>query len=128
MEAEHEVFSTTQNFADLKSLKRFLNYGQKFNFYLEEEENTLLEHLERKDFIYRVTYPDDIINHTNKINLQIQGLEVAIMDAIEKLQGFLAKLSIRKKTAEADILANFQMLEEVFTKMKVRDNILCQFI
>jgi hypothetical protein len=35
------------------------------------------------------------------------------MDAIEKLQAFLAKLSIRKKRVEADILANFQMLEDV---------------
>jgi hypothetical protein len=35
------------------------------------------------------------------------------MDATEKLQAFLAKLSIWTKRVEADILANFQMLEEV---------------
>jgi hypothetical protein len=35
------------------------------------------------------------------------------MDATEKLQGFLAKLSIWKKRVEVDILANFQMAEEV---------------
>jgi hypothetical protein len=44
---------------------------------------------------------------------QIQGLEVTIMDATEKLQAFLAKMLIWKKTVEADILENFQMLEEV---------------
>jgi hypothetical protein len=32
-----------------------------------------------------------------------------------------------KKKAEADILANFEMIEEVFTKMEVRYKILCPF-
>jgi hypothetical protein len=36
------------------------------------------------------------------------------MDATETSQAFLAKLSIWKEIAEADILANFQMLEEMF--------------
>jgi monomeric isocitrate dehydrogenase len=35
------------------------------------------------------------------------------MDATEKLRVFLVKLSICKKSAEADILAHFQMLEEM---------------
>jgi hypothetical protein len=35
------------------------------------------------------------------------------MDATEKLQAFLAKVPIWKKRVEADILANFQILEEV---------------
>jgi hypothetical protein len=36
------------------------------------------------------------------------------MDATEKLQAFIAKLSIWKKRVEADIFADFQILEEVF--------------
>jgi hypothetical protein len=35
------------------------------------------------------------------------------MDANEKLQAFLGKLSIWKKRIDADILASFQMLEEM---------------
>jgi hypothetical protein len=35
------------------------------------------------------------------------------MDAIEKLKAFLAMLSMLKKKAEADILANFQILNEM---------------
>jgi hypothetical protein len=42
-----------------------------------------------------------------------QGPEITIMDATEKLQAILAKLSIETKRVEVDILANFQMLEEV---------------
>jgi hypothetical protein len=50
----------------------------------------------------------------NNITLSIQGPQVTIMDATEKLQAFLAKLSLWMKGVEDDILANFQMLEEVF--------------
>jgi bifunctional DNase/RNase len=49
----------------------------------------------------------------NETNLSIQVPKVIIKDAIEKLQAFLAKLSILKKRVQVDILANFQMLEEV---------------
>jgi hypothetical protein len=72
-----------------------------------------LEHVERKDFIHGLAYLADICNHINAINLSIQGPEDTIMDATENLQAFLAKLSIWKKRVEADIVANFQMLEEV---------------
>jgi hypothetical protein len=48
------------------------------------------------------------------------------MDATEKLQALLAKQSIWKKRVEADILANFEMLMEVFHQE--RAEILCQFL
>jgi hypothetical protein len=60
-----------------------------------------------------LAYLADIFNHINEISLSIQGPEVTIMDATEKLQAFFAKLSIWKKRVETDIVANFQMLEEV---------------
>jgi hypothetical protein len=72
-----------------------------------------LEQVERNDFILGLAYLEDIFNHMNEINLSIQGPEVTIMDATEKLRAFLAKLSIWKKRVEADIVANFQILEEV---------------
>jgi uncharacterized protein YozE (UPF0346 family) len=50
------------------------------------------------------------------------------MDSIEILQAFLAKQAIRKKRVEADILADFQMMEKIFTKMEMKYNVLCQFI
>jgi hypothetical protein len=55
----------------------------------------------------------------NEINLSIQGPEVTIKDATEKSQAFLSKLSISKMRVEADILANFQMLEEMFHQHRV---------
>jgi hypothetical protein len=72
-----------------------------------------LEHFEGKDFIHELVYLADIFNHMNDINLSIQGPQVTIMDATEKLQAFLAKMSIWMKRVQADILAKFQMLKEV---------------
>jgi hypothetical protein len=94
-------------------LKRLFELRAEVSFFLKEKENPLLEHVERKDFIHGLDYLADIFNHMNEINLSIQGPEVTIMDATEKLQAFLSKLSIWKKRVEADIVANFQMLEEV---------------
>jgi hypothetical protein len=53
-----------------------------------------LEHTETKNFIHGLAYLADIFNHMNEINLSIQRLELTTMDATEKLQAFLAKLSI----------------------------------
>jgi hypothetical protein len=94
-------------------LKYLFELRAEVSLFLKEKENPLLEHFERKDFIHEVANLADIFNHMNEINLSIQGPEVTIIDATEKLQAFLAKLKIWKKTVEADILENFQMLEEV---------------
>jgi hypothetical protein len=69
-----------------------------------------LENFERKDFIHGLTYLAHAFNHMNKINILVQGPEVTFMEATEKLEAFLAKLSICKKRVEADILASVQML------------------
>jgi hypothetical protein len=72
-----------------------------------------LEHFKIKNFIHGLAYLADIFNHMNEINLSIRGPGMTIMEATEKLQVFLAKLSIWKKRVRADIIANFQMLGKV---------------
>ena len=94
-------------------LKRLFKLRTQVSLFLEERENPLSEHFERKDFIHGLAYLADIFHHVNEINLSIQGREVTIMDASEILQAFLAKLPIWKKRVEANVLANFPMLEEV---------------
>jgi hypothetical protein len=50
------------------------------------------------------------------------------MEATEKLKALLAKLSILKKIVEADILANFQMLQQIIYRGGVEIQNLCQFL
>jgi hypothetical protein len=94
-------------------LKRLLESRAEVSFFLKEKENPLLEHVEGNYFIHGLAYLADIFNRMNEMNLSIQGPEVTITDATEKLQASLAKLSIWKTRVEADIIANLQMLEEV---------------
>jgi hypothetical protein len=94
-------------------LKRLFELGAEVSFFLQEKENPLLKHVERKDFVHRLAYLADIFNYMNELNLSIQGSEFTIMNTIEILQAFLAKLSIWKKKVQADILANLLMLEGV---------------
>jgi hypothetical protein len=49
----------------------------------------------------------------NEIYISVQGPEVTFMEATEKLQAFMLKLSMWKKEVDADILASFQMLLEM---------------
>jgi hypothetical protein len=48
----------------------------------------------------------------NEINISVQDSEVTFREATEKLQAFLAKLSIWKKRVDADILASFRFSVE----------------
>jgi hypothetical protein len=75
-------------------LKRLFELRAEVSLFRKENENPLLEHFQRKDFIHCLAYLADIFNHVNEINISIQGPEVIIMDTPEKLQAVLAKLSI----------------------------------
>jgi hypothetical protein len=65
-----------------------------------------------------LAYLADVFNNMNETHLSIQGPEITIMDATKKLQAFLATPLILTKRVEANILANFQMLEEVLYQDK----------
>jgi hypothetical protein len=116
MGAEYEVFLyhiEVQWLPRGQVLKFLFELRAEVSIFLEERENLLLEHFGRKDFIYGLAYQADIFHHMNEINLSIQGHEVTIMDTTVILQALLAKLPIWKNRVEADIFANFPMLEEV---------------
>jgi hypothetical protein len=119
MRSEYEVFLYHTDVRWLSRgqvLKRLFELRAEVSLILKEKEIPLLEHFGRKDFIHMLTCVAHIFNRVNEINLSIRSPEVTIMDATEKLQAVWVKLSIWKTRVEADILANFQMLEEVLYK------------
>jgi hypothetical protein len=72
MGAEYEVllFRTTFHwFSRGQVLKRLFELRAEVSLFLNEEENPLLEHVERKDFIHSLAYLADIFNLMNEINL-----------------------------------------------------------
>ena len=64
----------------------------------------------------------------NEVNLSIQGPAVYIMDAAERLQALLGKLSLWKRRLEVGNYANFPMLEEVLLHDRVEIKSLSTFL
>lgn len=84
--------------------------------FLKNKANSLYEYLEREDFVEGLAYLADIFTHLNEINLSVQGPAVTIVDASERLKGFLGKLPLWKRRVESGNFANFPMLEELITQ------------
>ena len=62
----------------------------------------------------------DIFAHINNVNRAMQRPGVTIMDAAEKLNAFLLKLSLWKCRLEVDNYANFPSLEDYILKDETR--------
>lgn len=116
MNAEHEVLlyhTEVRWLSRGQVLKRIFTLKTEVSLFLEEKDNSLFEYFKKKDFICKLAYLADIFNHMNDICLSIQGPDTTIMDATEKLQAFLLKMSLWKIRIQNGIYANFQMLDEV---------------
>ena len=62
----------------------------------------------------------DIFSHINNLNRAMQEPGVTIMDAAEKLNAFLLKLSLWKCRLEVGDYANFPLLEDLILKDETR--------
>ncbi|XP_071033014.1 protein FAM200C [Parasteatoda tepidariorum] len=116
MNAEHEVLlyhTEVRWLSRGQVLKRIFMLKTEVSLFLEEKDNSLFEYFKKKDFIWKLAYLADIFNHMNDICLSIQGPDTTIMDATEKLQAFLLKMSVWKIRIQNGMYATFQMLDEV---------------
>ncbi|KAI6648614.1 Protein ZBED8 isoform X1 [Oopsacas minuta] len=105
-----------------KILKRLMALRTEVMFFLKEKECPLLEYFNSVEFIHGLAYLADIFGNMNEVNLSIQGPEVYIMDAAERLQALLGKLGLWRRRLEVGNYANFSMLEEVLLHDEVERN------
>jgi hypothetical protein len=109
--------------ATIGQLRAFVRTkGAIFTSFLQDKQNTLLELSKRQDSIRGLAYLADIFNHMNETNLSIQGPEVTITDATEKLQTFFAKLSMWKKRVDTASLQTFRCWRKCFIKIELIQN------
>ena len=54
--------------------------------FLKEKQNPLSSQFDCQEFLCGLAYLADIFSHLNEINLSIQGPDITIVDATEKLQ------------------------------------------
>ena len=77
-------------------LKRLLELKQEVSLFLKNKNSPLAEKIESESFLYGLSYLADIFRHINNVNRAKHGPGVTIMDAAEKLNAFLLKLSLWK--------------------------------
>ena len=61
-------------------------------------------------------YLADIFNHLNELNLSLQGKEINMVKASEKLKSFIAKLPLWSRRVQSGNLANFPFLDEILVE------------
>ena len=75
-------------------LKRLQELKQEVSLFLTNINSTFAENIEYESLLYGLSYLADIFGHINYVNRAMQGPGVTIMDAAEKLNAFLLKLSL----------------------------------
>ena len=69
--------------------------------------------LESNEFIQRVAYIADVMYHLNKLNLSLQGQQMDMITACEKLKAFKLKLSLWSSRIAKDSLASLPSLNRI---------------
>ena len=101
-------------------LKQLQELKQEASLFLKNKNSPLAEKIESELFLYGLSYLADIFRHINNVNCAMHGPVVTIMDAAEKLNAFLLKLSLWKCRLELGNYANFPLLEDLILKDETR--------
>ena len=97
-------------------MKRLQKLKQEVSLFLKNRNSSLAEKIESESFLYGLFYLADIFGHINNVNLAMQGSGVTILDAAEKLNAFLFKLSLWTCRLEVGNYVNFPLLEDLILK------------
>ena len=101
-------------------LKQLQELKQVVSLFLKNRNNSFAEKIESESFLYGLSYLTDIFSHINNVNCDMQGPGMTIMDAAEKLNAFLLKLSFWKCRVEVGNYANFPLLKDLILKNETR--------
>ena len=101
-------------------MKQLQELKQEASLFLKNKNSPLAEKIESESFLYGLSYLVDIFRHINNVNRAMQRPGVTIMDAAEKLNAFLLKLSLWKCRLELGNYANFPLLEDLILKDETR--------
>ena len=103
-----------------KILKQLQKLKQEVSLFLKNRNNYLAEKIKSESFLYGLLYLADIFSLINNVNHAMKGPGVTIMDAAEKLNAFLLKLSLGKCRLKLRNYANFPLLEDLILKDEAR--------
>lgn len=96
-------------------LQRVAQLREEIAIFLRDRQSELANQFEDQIFTLRLAYLSDVFNLLNELNLSIQGRNVNIISATEKIRAFRAKIEIWKGRVGRQNFANFAQLDEVIT-------------
>ena len=91
------------------------------SFFLREKQNPLSVRFDFKEFLCSLAYLADIFGYLSKTILSIQGPDITIIDAKERLQAFQRILHLWQMRLKTFNFADFPMLEDVITPSQINN-------
>lgn len=78
-----------------------------------------------KDFVLILAYLSDVFSHLNKSNLSLQGYDITVADAQDKIIGLKMKLELWKRRILVRNFGSFPLLDqEVENGRKIQDELI----
>jgi len=84
-----------------KCLQRLFDLREEVETVLERKASELVTFLKNKEWLLKLTYLVDVMNHLNVLNLSLQGKKGTIFETEQKIETFKKKLSIWRKKIQA---------------------------
>ena len=94
-------------------MSRFFQLREIIKLYLQHRNSNLAASLESDEFVQSVAYIADAMHHLNELNLSLQGQQINVVTACEKVKAFKLKLSLWSRRIDNGNLANFPSLDEI---------------
>ena len=94
-------------------LTRFFNLRMEIEQFLREQKCDLVHNFDSTSFSPMLAYLVDIFQHLNDLNLSLQGKEMNIVTACDKLRAFRKKLLLWSLRIQNQNFANFPTLDEI---------------
>ena len=94
-------------------MSQFFQLRETIKLYLQHRNSNLAASLESDEFVQSVAYIADVMHHLNELNLSLQGQQINVVTACEKVKAFKLKLSLWSRRIENGNLANFPSLDEI---------------
>jgi len=120
MGSEHEVllyYTEVRWLSRGQVMKRLYELREEISNFLIEKQSSLSKHFDSIEFVHGLAYLTDIFSHLNEVNISIQEKEVTIMDASEKINAFVSKISLWKRRLQSENLPNFPTLNRSYQKI-----------
>ena len=75
-------------------MSRFFQLRETIKLYLQHRNFNLAASFESDEFVQSVAYIADVMHHLNELNLSLQGQQINVVTACEKVKAFKLKLSL----------------------------------